>query len=58
MAAYRDTERKTWYCKFRYIIKKYRSLDEDGKGAVKNTLDFECKRAQGKSDESSTKTIV
>ena len=40
------------------LIKKYRSLDEDGKGAVKNTLDFECKRAQGKSDELSTKTTA
>lgn len=38
------------------LIKKYRSLDEDGKGAVKNTLDFECKRAQGKSDGLSRKT--
>ena len=40
------------------LIKKYRSLDEDGKGAVKNTLDFECKRAQGKSDELLQKTTA
>lgn len=38
------------------LIKKYRSLGENGKGAVNNTLDFECKRAQGKSDGLSRKT--
>lgn len=40
------------------LIKKYRSLDEDGKGAVNNTIDFECKRAQRKSDRLSRKTIA
>ena len=40
------------------LIKKYRSLDEDGKGAVNNTIDFECKRAQRKSDRLSRKTTA
>lgn len=40
------------------LIKKYRSLGENGKGAVNNTIDFECKRAQRKSDRLSRKTIA
>lgn len=38
------------------LIKKYRALDEDGKGAVKNTLKYECQRTQEKLDKSSKKT--
>ena len=40
------------------LIKKYRSLGENGKKAVNLTLNFECERAQGKSGKSLRKTTV
>ncbi len=40
------------------LIKKYRSLDEDGKRRVLRNLDGEYEDAQGKSGESLQKTIA